>query len=222
MRCKRIVIIGDSLAMPRPEEGVEYEDTYPYLLFKKGYEVINRSRRANDIKIQTIEQNILDDVIYLKPDVLVIHLGIVDCAPRVFSRTEQRILSLLSAVIRKKIISFFSKRRYFFTKIRQISYVSPDLYLNSLEKFINQTRNIAKQIIFIKIKKTNEYNEKRSYQFNKKIEQYNQIIDLLSSKYEITVIDPNEFKNGLLNDGIHINCQMHHYLANQINKYISY
>lgn len=59
---KRIVILGDSLSMPHPEEGVEYEDTYPYLLWdsllNKGYEVICRSKRANDTKIQTLSENL--------------------------------------------------------------------------------------------------------------------------------------------------------------------
>jgi lysophospholipase L1-like esterase len=221
MRCKRIVIIGDSLAMPRPEEGVEYEDTYPYLLFKKGYEVINRSRRANDIKIQTIEQNILDDVIYLKPDVLVIHLGIVDCAPRIFKRYEKRIINILPSLMKKLIINICSKYRYFITKYRKITYVNEREFEENIIKIIETAKSISKQIIIIKILNTLERNDKRSYNFNKNIQKYNKILEKIANKYNIELIDPNSFgKNGLLKDGIHINKQMHQYLFNKIKEKI--
>lgn len=216
---KRIVILGDSLSMPRPNEGIEYEDTYPYLLSKMGYEVICRSKRANDTKIQTIEQNILDDVVYLKPNILIIHLGIVDCAPRLFSKFERKLLSLLPKIIRIPIINFFSKRRAFFTKIRQISYVNLKSYESNLEKLINRSKKIVEKIIIIKIKNTTNENDSRSFNFNKKIDKYNNVLDKLSKKYDgIFLIDPNNFEDGLLNDGIHINKNMHKYIASEVQK----
>ena len=90
----RIIILGNSLSIPRPDDQVDYVNTYPYILVKSGYEVINRSRRINDIEIQSTEQNMLDDVDYLRPDYVVIHLGIVECAPRIFSKKNYRLRPL--------------------------------------------------------------------------------------------------------------------------------
>lgn len=222
MKNKRIVIIGDSLSMPRPDEGVEYRDTYPYKLLEKGYETICRSRRANDTKIQSQEQNILDDIIFLNPRILIIHLGIVDCAPRLFTRTESRIISLFPKNIKNLIIDFFSNRRMFFTKLRNISYVDSKSYIFNIEQIINRVNENVHKIIIIKINKTNDINNLKSFNFDKKIEEYNILLDSLynklKNKISIEIIDPNNCPDGLLIDGIHINKKMHEFLYKEIEK----
>jgi lysophospholipase L1-like esterase len=208
--------------MPRPDEGVEYEDLYSYLLLKEGHEVINRSKRANDTNIQTQKQNLLDDIIFLKPDILILHLGIVDCAPRIFKRHEKRIVNILPFLIRKLIINICSKHRYFITKFRKITYVNEGKFEKNIIKLIETAKNFSKKIIIIKILNTLEENDKRSYNFNNNIQKYNKILEKISNKYNyIEIIDPNLFgKKGLLNDGIHINKQMHQYLFNKIKEKI--
>ena len=89
---QRIVIVSDSLSMPRPSEqpiSLLYEETYPYLLKKQlnnEYEIINRGRRSNTVIDQCNDQNIFDDILYFYPKFVVVHLGICDCAPRLFSK----------------------------------------------------------------------------------------------------------------------------------------
>ncbi|WP_342508836.1 GDSL-type esterase/lipase family protein [Sporosarcina sp. FSL K6-2383] len=93
---KKIMILGDSLSLPRPENfhtfdpfeslslGVEFDETYPYLLQKNlsDYYVINRSVRASTIK-QIYNRDRSDHIFLTKPDVVIVHVGIVDLWPRV-------------------------------------------------------------------------------------------------------------------------------------------
>ena len=93
----RILIAGDSLSLPRPHQiknfdpktdkdlAVHFHETYGYLL-QKGLErhfpdkevfIINRSRRAFTIK--DIQKEFFDHLHYFEPDMIVLHVGIVDC-----------------------------------------------------------------------------------------------------------------------------------------------
>ena len=119
MSC-RIVVLGNSLPIPRPEDGVGYHDTYPYILTSMGFEVINKSKRINDIEIQSIETNLLDDVDAFQPNYLIMHFGIVDCSPRLFTKNNRKLLGILPNIITNNIIIFFSKYRYAITRFRKI------------------------------------------------------------------------------------------------------
>ncbi len=212
---KRVVIIGDSLSMPRPNDFILYEDTYPYLLQQR-YEVINRSRRANDTKQQSSEQNLLDDIELLNPDIVIIYLGIVDCAPRLFTKNESRILSLIPSYLRNKIVSLFSKKRMLITKIRKISYVDKYMFKKNLLKIIERIGSDRK-IIFINIKECKKLDEK-SFSFNKQIRDYNNIISEFSKKSNVNLIDVNHLNitYPLLDDNIHISKEMHLCLHDKI------
>lgn len=94
----RVLITGDSLALPRPynirtfdpekdeELGVHFHDTYGYLLQKelsKIYsktEVINRAQSAQCIG--DVYEQLFGHLFYFQPDIIILHVGIVDCWPR--------------------------------------------------------------------------------------------------------------------------------------------
>src|SRR6185503_6668370 len=97
----RIVILADSLVLPREEVGGEhcFEATYGFALYRAlrdrfGGEaplVIERGMR-----LRTIEAVLTDwheQVTLRKADVVVVHVGVVDCAPRLFLRRERRFLA---------------------------------------------------------------------------------------------------------------------------------
>lgn len=204
---KRIVIIGDSLAMPRYE--VPLEETYPYLLNKvwKNCEIIVRNRRANTTKSQVSSQNILDDIIFLKPQIVIIHLGIVDCAPRLFTKIEQLILSKLKWV-NKFIISFFSKYRFFFTKINPKVYVNKkEFHKYSLKLIQECKKNGVENILVLNICDTTSENKKKSFNFENIICEYNNILNNVIKEENVLLIDINSIikEDMLLTDGIHLN-----------------
>lgn len=93
----RIIIVGDSLTLPRPKRinefdyriteplAVEFDDTYGALLQRSLLEthsdiyplVINRGQRAFTIKDVFNQSN--DHLFFMDPDVVILHVGIVDC-----------------------------------------------------------------------------------------------------------------------------------------------
>jgi len=98
-------------------------------------------------------------------------------------------------------------------------------FSKNLQIIVEESLKVARLVVIIKILKTVDLNEKRSFNFNKKIEEYNKTIDdvirlfktkEVCQKKVVILIDPNHFSDGLLDDGIHINKEMHDYLTNQI------
>ena len=214
---QQIVILGDSLGMPRLEEDLKYSDTYPCLLKEANFDVINRARRANDTFKQSEPLNLSDDISDFEGDIYIVHLGIVDCAPRIFSKKESKILSLLPGSIRKLITNTASKYRNQITKYRNITYVNSKDFEKNLKKIINHIAK-NKKIILIKILDTDDNIKERSFNIASNINTYNEIIEQVALEYECDLIDPNLLfcTNKLLEDGIHINLDMHTCLTSEI------
>lgn len=226
---KTITLLGDSLAMVRPEEGILYNDTYAFklnILLGGGYILLNNARRANTIDSQTSLQNMQDELLYNDSHTVIIHLGIVDCAPRIFTLRERKILSLMSyfklGFLANYIIKFKSKRRFFFTKYCPKTYVSEDEFEKQYEYLIstlNRHENIE-NIIILNICDTSEINKNKSYGYKENIIKYNQIIHKITNEYsKVRMIDMFTLskKDGfLLNDGVHITSKAHEIVAKEL------
>ena len=211
---KRIVILGDSLGMPRPD--IKLEETYPYLLQQKLSQayVYAKHKRANDSAVQSQHLNLQDDLQYMDADILVIHLGIVDCAPRLFSRRQQHSLQYLK-FINRFIIAFMSKRRMFFTKHFPKVYVNIDDFEENMQKLILAGKKYAKRVLVVNIADTTESNKQRSYGFENNIREYNRVLSCLSEKHGVELIDFFSLTTEamLLDDGIHLSVEGNSVLA---------
>lgn len=223
---RRVVILGDSLGMPRPDEeiAIQYEETYPYLLrsFLKEWEVISVCKRGNNVENQVHPQYLFDDIEVYNPKYVVIYLGVVDCAPRLFSQRQQKLLRQLPGAMGKRIISFFSNHRSFFTRLCKKVYVTKVDYQKYMEKLINFV--LAKDAIpiIINIVDTNEENKARSYNFTDNILEYNKILLALTQKYKLQLIDIyNLGLDFVLPDGIHLNVKGNEEVARRIAAIIS-
>lgn len=197
----RIVIIGDSLGLPRVD--LPYEKTYPFLLQETlgRTEVVPRNVRLNDTSVQF--KKIHEDVGYFKPDIVVMQLGIVDCAPRMFWRFEHRVVGFINKFI--PVVPFLSKFRYPVTRIFQKVYVTKKRFRQNLHNIFSYLQKQNIQVIVINIADTSEINKKKSYRYDENIKEYNEIL------YE-EVPDRNLFidlysygSSILLEDGIHLN-----------------
>jgi len=93
----RILVLGDSLGLPRPhrinayspsekELAVAYHQTYPSIIQKalinefiesNYFEVVNRSRRFCNLR--DILREFSDFLYFYEPDIIVLQIGIVDC-----------------------------------------------------------------------------------------------------------------------------------------------
>lgn len=231
---KIVTVIGDSLSMVRPWDDIIYTDTYIYKLQKylgPTFHVLLRSRRMNDFGIINLE----DDVLNNSSCVVVFHLGIVDCAPRVFGRREYSVLNFFSKYpvlknFSSMIIRFKSRYRRYWTRFFPKTYIPKPLFKKKLEHVINQiSQKTNSSVIMINIADTNEKNKFRSYNYENNIKDYNKIINdtvknhedicSLIDFYGITKIKENK-ETLLLSDGIHLSKKGHDLLAELIRQKI--
>ena len=139
---KKIAIIGDSLASDRKNDSLTSESRWPSLLQKSlDCSLLDLSRpyrTTNDLKSAS-------DADLSGTDYLIIQLGIVDCAPRRFSRLENAIIYRLPGFIEKLIMSFLIKIR---DRSNRRVYVKKDRFR---ENIINMIERYHGDILFVKI-----------------------------------------------------------------------
>lgn len=227
---KIVTMIGDSISMVRPEAGISLLELYTYKLQEKlggGYYVVARNRRANNTNIQCDPQNIQDDILYNHSRYIVVHLGIVDCAPRLMTRKEELLLRLFHFDwLTNFYIGFKSKHRRFFTKLFPWQRVTKEGFRKNLLTLVNLIRekqsSCLKQVFIINIADTNEINKLRSYNYEKNILEYNEVIlSVIRENQDLCLLidmhkESRENKGILLDDGFHFSIAGHELLANNL------
>ncbi len=95
----RILAVVDSVGLPRPWAGVNYEDSYIGKLESEGsvWVISNASKTIDEAYGQL--QNIAGYLPEKLFDIGIIHLGLVDCAPRPIPYELRKVLSLLTTRI---------------------------------------------------------------------------------------------------------------------------
>jgi lysophospholipase L1-like esterase len=231
----KIVIMADSLAMPRSgETNVAFEATYPYLLeqsLRKHPETHDAMIIERGMRRRTIEY-VLDEwseLVELKtPDVAVIHVGIVDCAPRVFLRRERQFIERIRPIkLRDSILNFVHKRRPEIVKFRKKVYVPAERFQTLITEVIRRARaSSLKSLVFVNIITPPVDMEMRSPGFIANVDVYNDILKTSTNGPGIQLIDLNRLikENGgvekLTVDGIHINNEGHALLAKELENHV--
>lgn len=221
----RIILFSDSVGRPRPDIGplekTEYEETYPYLV-KKHF-------GSQEVDIVYIESLDTQDAVFWnermvcfrRPDVVVYHFGINDCAPRIFSKNSKSLL--LSPTFRKitldipmraihkyrrSLIKFLCRGKVY-TTLAQFD-ANWQAMLKQLKEYAPQCRAYG-----IGISKKPDWYEARSPGINANIDRYNNV---LSQHFGSRYINPDEVtsslpQQGLIADGIHFTKASHVRLA---------
>jgi acyl-CoA thioesterase I len=230
----RVVLAADSLALPRPKDLGNncYADIYGGLLRKRlslelGYEnveVLNHGRRANTIRQLDTPNSFFDDVSGWEPDIVILQVGIVDCAPRLFSRTEHFLVSQIRpAAFRDRFIQFVGHhRRFILQHMPQKVYVPLDEFSRRYTHVRDQILQQGIKVLLVNICPTNTESAFRSPGLSENIVIYNRVISEAASAQGCALVDIHkELKernpdNFILNDGIHINQAGHLILADTI------
>ncbi len=226
-KISKLLFLGDSLLLYRPSDEIYLEDTYPYIsmneLKKHGkFEIEIRGERRNDTSTVALDEKLIYNIVSSRPDIVVVHLGIVDCAPRLFTRVEYNLISHLPSMLRRLIIAFFRRNRRFFTKHFPTVYVKKEDFKRNMEKILTTIKNQNAQSIIVNIAKPPDEKLRKSFNFMKNVIEYNKILDTLAEEYNCPIID---FYNAtlkhpeyLLRDGIHPSKEGHLYLAKEVEK----
>jgi len=232
----KVVILADSLAMARPKSEGDIRDdaTYPSRLEQSlrrqlGADapiVIERGTRR-----RTIEFVISDwpELVDLKlAEVVIVHVGIVDCAPRVFMRLEHDLVNRLRpTALRDAILRFVHKHRRSIIRMRPRVYVPPERFRRHVQEVIELARASAVQsLVFVNILSPPPELEARSPGFQKNVSVYNQILNECVRGERLSLIDFDQMirdaggTEKLTIDGIHINEEGHALLARVLEEHV--
>ena len=111
-RHARALIIADSLALPRDDVG--YEQTWPAMLAERLPAItwINRAQRLSTTERLNDEGNQGADCLeFYKPGLVVLQLGICDCAPRVLHRRTAAFVYRLPFGLGARLPAWLERRR---------------------------------------------------------------------------------------------------------------
>lgn len=206
---RRIVIFSDSLALPRkePQETI-YEDTYPFLL-RDRYEVFQFSKGGGLI------QELVSQAFYFKqykPDMVILHCGIVDCACRAFTHKEELFFqsNIIGKIIRKLLSTIITTKRI--RNFRRKSWTTPKDFVRHLEQLKQQFSNIPVFALSI-LPVSCEY-ESKVPGIKFKVEKYN---ELLKESFGDKLIDLSDIQQiGIMSDGHHLTKAGHQYVLKKI------
>lgn len=231
----KIVVMADSLAMAREgETNVAYETTYPYLLDqwlrqRFGSQAPLVSERG--MRRRTIEY-VLDEWYELvdlrKTDVVVVHVGIVDCAPRVFLRRERQFVeNLRPGFLRRFILDYVHRHRRAVVNMRKKVYVPPERFNALVGQVMAKAKaSELRSLVIVNIITPPAEMDERSPGFIRNVGIYNEILRKHAEANGAHLIDIDRLikeagsVEQLTVDGIHINEAGHKMLAQEIEKHV--
>lgn len=203
----RIIIVTDSLGMPR--KNVPVECTWVSLFIQKysaQHEIFTfLARGATTDSVLTMN----NDLFYLyRPDLIIVQVGIVDCVRRALPLWFLRIISRipLFSTLANKIARKF---HYELTKIHQSSYVNLIKFKANMIQMVKECGERSIHFVLIRIADPGEFLEQKIFDVQKDIRQYNEVLQFVVNQFGGCYIDPyyNHFASDYIlpEDGHHLN-----------------
>ena len=237
---KRIVVLGDSLALPRKEgvDNLNWEETWPYLLERKlklkfvEIEVINCSKRAR-LMTTLLGHDFKEHILFKDPEIVILQIGVVDCAPRIISLKEKAVLNhrLFPSFIRRKIIAYRKRNKREITKQTPLAkvYTPPRVFESALKQFfsrVDQEYSIQKKrVIVLPILANIHFMQKSSPNYGDNVLHYNQILQQVSVNVKATFVNIahsfNRDADNFCSDGYHLNEKGNRSIAEVLSEVIS-
>jgi acyl-CoA thioesterase-1 len=218
---EKILIVGDSLGLPR--EGMSYERTWPYLLMLSNTEhhFVLKLQRA--LTSEMINSGLLFDWLeFYNPRYVILQVGIVDCAPRYF-RTRGFLIKLIGSLpqfLKARVWQLVKK--YCKRSIKRADVKIEDFEIN-LRKYISRCEQVCVERIFlIKIAKPGSSMIKKTPGILKQVELYNSVFTRLAEVEEkCCVVDilSEATDSYFLEDGYHLNEFGNKQLFESLKKY---
>lgn len=232
----KITILADSLGLPRDDVGVGdyFEVTYTYLLDQslkarfgsRAPMLIEKGTRRRTVEYVLDDWN--EEVELKKPQILIIHVGIVDCAPRVFLRREYNFVAGLRFTwVRKRILKFAHDHRRRIIETRRKVYVPLARFEKLVDEVVQRAqRDQVRLLLFINILSPPDAIEARSPGFQRNVDLYNQVLSRQTQHPHVELLDLNGIvqaeggTEALTIDGIHLNERGHKLLLRELEKHV--
>jgi hypothetical protein len=227
------VVIGDSLGMPRQQAGVKVNDTYLYLLqtwWCKRYgqaivwPLIRGGARLQDLVVE-FQGYFLPYIGHNKIDVCIVHLGIVDCAPRPLPFLMRSGLSQVHPWLRSKIANFLHRNRQRLSRVGwSFRLTSPNKFNKLYSNFLQLLSLQCGRTYCINMPPALEDTYLHSPGLKDSIVRYNEIINKVASEIDgIKIIDVfSKFQQDpkyYVTQDLHITKEAHNWIYQQITEY---
>ena len=198
--------------MCMPSTEVDYESTWPYMIISKypNIHFIDKNRRSSSARRLVSEGALskgFDLLEYYKPDFVITHFGITDCAPRLLKR-EALYTKIVNRLPFSKLIYDFVRK----TKGRTISCCDIDntTFYNCFAQYAERAEKMNTQVFCVKIAHVGSGVVKKSPHINESVDLYNKEFDRLEASFNnVKVIDPfpigDDLRKYYTKDEIHIN-----------------
>lgn len=198
---KKVLILSDSVALPRNEPEVcVYEDTWPHLLRQNEYTVHQVSIGG------ATSADLLSQINYhipFNPDIIILHVGVVDCAPRFMTKIELGIMKRIP-IIGKKVIGIMNNNRV--RKARKITYVSISQFDENIRAILSYFKD--KLVFVVGIVPAPAAYEQLLPRITENINSYNNVLRKYSNFVPLDHMD----EAALMSDYHHVNALGHKYI----------
>jgi lysophospholipase L1-like esterase len=224
----RILVIGDSLCIPRASS--TYEDTWIYKLkiLHPSWDIITLcegSRTTNCLRLEKAATG--SNCLFLyKPNIVILQLGIVDCAPRLFPANSmlEKILRRSPDIFSTPVIGWIKKRQ---GRKSEYADVSLSEFKSNLEHYFDACSAIAvSKVLVVAIAYPDDRMISKNPLIISVIVKYNAIFRQLARNYKfVHVVEPLRVgvsKNLLYeDDGYHFKPSAHDLVVASLEKAIS-
>lgn len=210
-----VVAITDSLGLDRARHQPELDPEVSYLSILENrlsefYEIefYALAQTGRTVLLALNEQNKMSKT----PDIQILQVGIVDCAPRLLGNKMRLLVGLIKPnVLQQWVIKLLGKlhTRFVFKSFGHRLMVSPSQFEKGLHKFVETAfLGGSKHVFIANILPTTTDKEYIYVGFTRNIEKYNKIIENVASQYpKVYLVDfYNPFvavKDELTFDGVH-------------------
>lgn len=199
--------MSDSLPLPRREPEVcEWQDTWPYLLRKDGYDVYSVSIGGATVA-ELLEQ--LDYHNSREKDIAIIQTGIVDAAPRILTKEERTVINYFW-LSRKLLLPLILRFKTYLRKKRNMTYTSRNDFRTALKDI--RERIGCEKVYAIGILPPVHGYEGIAPGISENIKAYNSI---LAEVFNDAFLDVDNMPSeGIMSDFHHLNAAGHRFVYN--------
>jgi lysophospholipase L1-like esterase len=195
-----LMVYGDSLSLPRVLDNIAVAETYTELLAEhltlqnKRPRIYHRGEGGRTINDHW--QRYLNDRNFFKTgenDILIIHAGMVDCAPRPLPLKWRRRLERQPAFIQKPIVSFIKNNRPWLLKKGFIFYkTDPALFKQRIEEWLDQAATHFSRVVVIAMPPIGQAAEDFSPGWRENIVLYNGIMAEAAARHRALYVPLHE------------------------------
>lgn len=228
---KRVVCIGDSLSLPGHLN--QYEDTWIYKLKLEfpDFDFISFFKRqltTDALATMGGGKDGIDNwpkgadcLEAYRPDIVIVQLGIVDCAPRLMNKYDKAIMKILPFPLLNPYIRLIKKFRE--RKIDN-TMVSLNQFRNNWINYIDRTVRSNVRVIIISISLPDSAFLTRNPQIHINVKRYNDFLFQLIQKYpNVSVteaLNSSNYDQPIYEDGYHPNQFGHKLIFSQLRAFL--